>query len=291
MPSLSVTSASLNGWSSGPSCACVALLRDSSIVSTTHKLDTDRSHFSFWVSCRMPRILLKAPPLSKFFLLQRRLSKRQSPAIKMPTVPLTSIPTLNDLYKSGDLSPSSETDAAFQPSESLNSKVSIIRASITSLGVTSIVNAANESLLGGGGVDGVIHRAAGPDLLTECRTLDGCETGSAKITKGYELAADYVIHAVGPVYYSANKKSAGRAAHLLRGCYKTSLDLAKEKGGSIAFNCISTGVYGYPSGEAAEVAIRETRRWLSEEGKDSLERVVFCLFEMKDVKAYNELLP
>lgn len=209
----------------------------------------------------------------------------------MATVPLASIPTVNDLYKSGDLSPPTEVDPAYQPSASLNSKISIIRASITSLGVTSIVNAANKSLLGGGGVDGVIHRAAGPELVEECRTLEGCETGSAKITKGYDLPASYVIHAVGPIYEYANRKRGGLAAKLLRGCYKTSLDLAKEKGGSIAFNCISTGVYGYPSAEAAEVAIGETRRWLSEEGHESLDRVVFCLFEMKDVRAYHSLLP
>ena len=137
----------------------------------------------------------------------------------------------------------------------------------------------------------MIHRAAGPKLLEECRTLAGCSTGSAKITKGYRLPAEYVIHAVGPVYYLAKEKRKGLQEELLRSCYKTCLDLAKQKGGSIAFNCLSTGIYGYPSNEAAEVAIKEVRRWLEEEGEGSLERVVFCLFEQKDVKAYEEWIP
>ena len=210
---------------------------------------------------------------------------------KMSTIPLSSIPTLTSLYKSGKISPSPDADTSFTPSSSLNSQVSIIRASITALETTSIVNAANESLLGGGGVDGAIHRAAGPQLLDECHFLGGCSTGSAKITKGYRLPSQHVIHAVGPVYYLAKQHTPGLEVALLKSCYKTSLDLAKTKGGSIAFNCISTGTYGYPSDEAAEVACREVRRWLSEEGKDGLERVVFCIFEPKDERAYNEWLP
>ena len=145
----------------------------------------------------------------------------------------------------------------------------------------------------------MIHRAAGPGLLKECRTLGGCKTGNAKITGGYELPAKNVIHAVGPIYYVEKGKREGRQEELLRGCYRNCLDLAEdiklgkgEKGTSIAFNCISTGIYGYPSGEAAEVACTEVRRWLSEEGKDGdVERVVFCVFEMKDVDAYQEWLP
>ncbi|KAL2037572.1 hypothetical protein N7G274_009685 [Stereocaulon virgatum] len=211
---------------------------------------------------------------------------------------LSNIPTVSDLYKDGQLqpAPTDSADASLPtPSSALNSKVSLIRASITTLATTSIVNAANNSLLGGGGVDGAIHSAAGYSLYEECKTLDGCDTGSAKITSGYALPCNYIIHAVGPVYHRAGRVSADYPAELLRSCYKTSLDLAAEKGGSIAFSCLSTGIYGYPSGEAAEVAGKEVRRWLEEdekrEGGGRLERVVFCCFEMKDVRAYTEWLP
>lgn len=143
--------------------------------------------------------------------------------------------------------------------------------------------------------DGAIHAAAGPSLLAECRALNGCPTGSAKITSAHELPSKYIIHAVGPVYHRAKRERDDLPAELLRGCYRTSLQLAAEKGGSIAFSCISTGVYGYPSGEAAEVATREVRQFLLEEqergGEGRLERVVFCCFEQKDVRAYEKWLP
>jgi len=124
--------------------------------------------------------------------------------------------------------------------------------------------------------------------------LDGCDTGSAKISSGHALPASYVIHAVGPVYASAKRESPTLPAELLAGCYNTSLQLAAAKGGSIAFSCLSTGIYGYPSAEAAEVALGVVREWLvkeEEEQDQKLERVVFCCFEAKDERAYEKLIP
>lgn len=202
------------------------------------------------------------------------------------------MPTVAALYQTGKLAAPSTTAAA-PPSAAHNARIALVRTDITTLGVDAIVNAANESLLGGGGVDGAIHCAAGPDLLAECETLDGCDTGSAKITKGYELPAKHVIHAVGPRYAKAKRR--GVHEELLRGCYRTSLDLARANGcKSIAFSALSTGVYGYPSGEAAEVATSEVRRWLDEreeKKEESLERVVFCNFLEKDEVAYVKVLP
>ena len=165
-------------------------------------------------------------------------------------------------------------------------QIEVILADITTLDVDAIVNAANRSLLGGGGVDGAIHRAAGPELLAECRTLGGCETGEAKITRGYRLPARHVIHAVGPVW------SGGRANEdaLLASCYRASLGLARACGlASIAFPSISTGVYGFPADRAARIAVVTVT---DEMARDSgpIERVVFCCFDVHAAELHQAAL-
>lgn len=191
----------------------------------------------------------------------------------------------SSLALSGTVNPSA---ALFPPSAQHNSRISLLRADITTLEVDAIVNAANSSLLGGGGVDGAIHRAAGPELVQECRTIGGCPTGQAKITKGYKLPAKHVIHTVGPVYSPRNPDESER---LLRSCYTETLKLAKEKGvRSLALSGISTGVYGYPTNDAAEVACDVVRRFMDADGT-AFDRIVFVTFMPKDVQAYNENLP
>lgn len=205
-------------------------------------------------------------------------------------IPLSEIPTLPLLYKLQRLSP--HPTPAYQPNASHNIKIAIIRNDITKLDLPrgAIVNAANESLLGGGGVDGAIHRAAGPQLLDECETLDGCDTGDAKITDAYELPCAKVIHAVGPIY-GRRRRGKGHE-ELLRGAYRKSITLASENGcDSVAFSALSTGIYGYPSHEAAAAAIDEVRTAMNEGLADKLDRIIFCNFLEKDERAYHEILP
>ena len=164
-------------------------------------------------------------------------------------------------------------------------KISIDLGDITKLKVDAIVNAANKSLLGGGGVDGAIHRAAGPELLEECRGLHGCETGEAKITKGYQLPAKYVIHTVGPIYSASASDPVN-----LANCYRNSLDLAEEHDvHSIAFPAISTGVYGYPKVLACKIAANTVKQWL-EEHADYEIQVIFSCFDDVTASLYKRNL-
>lgn len=164
--------------------------------------------------------------------------------------------------------------------------INILKGDITKLKVDAIVNAANRSLLGGGGVDGAIHRAAGKELLAECRNLHGCNTGEAKITKGYNLPAKYVIHTVGPVWHGGN---AGEA-ELLKNCYKNSLRIAMDQDmKSVAFPAISTGVYGYPKDQAAEIAVNTILEYTSGKVSDDFE-VWLVAFDSETEKLYHSAL-
>lgn len=165
----------------------------------------------------------------------------------------------------------------------MKTKIEIIKGDITKIDMDAIVNAANSTLLGGGGVDGAIHRAAGLGLLEECRSLGGCETGQAKITKGYKLLARYVIHTVGPIWQGGKF----REEELLASCYCNSLNLAKEHSlQSIAFPSISTGAYGFPIKQAATIALKTVKTFL-EENPNVFEKVIFVLFSDEDFEIYK----
>ena len=164
-------------------------------------------------------------------------------------------------------------------------EIEIIKGDITKLKVDAIVNAANKSLLGGGGVDGAIHRAAGKDLVAECRTLNGCETGQSKITKGYNLPAKYVIHTVGPVWYGGDKNE----PELLKSCYTTTLALAKENNiKTIAFPAISCGVYRFPIEQACKIAFDSVNEFISK--SDCFEKIIFIDINENIIKIYERLL-
>lgn len=171
--------------------------------------------------------------------------------------------------------------------------IKVIQADITTLQVDAIVNAANSTLLGGGGVDGAIHRAAGRELVTYCRTLQGCSTGEAKISPGFKLPAKYVIHTVGPVWHGGNRGE----AELLSNCYRNCIDLAQQNNiASIAFPAISTGVYGYPIAEATDIAIHsviDTVKQATSSGnmiESVIKEVIFCCFSASDADIYQQKL-
>lgn len=197
---------------------------------------------------------------------------------------LSDIPSLPDIYLKYSFKPKAALE---EHNATFNKKTALICHDITKLRVDAIVNAAKQSLLGGGGVDGAIHKAVGPQLLAECKTLKGCKTGSAKITKGYKIPAKKIIHAVNPVYNNENQPEA-----LLRGCYRKALELCDEhKLKSAAFNAISTGIYGYPKKEAAVVAISEFRKFFNEGKGKGINKIVYCSYPPQDEKHYYGTVP
>ena len=173
----------------------------------------------------------------------------------------------------------------FYRDEGMKNQVEIIQSDITKLNIDVIVNAANTTLLGGSGVDGAIHRAAGPELLAECKMLGGCPTGEARLTRGYNLSAKFVIHTVGPVWYGGKNNE----KKLLEKCYQNSLTLSNRNDlKTIAFPNISTGVYHFPKELAAQIAIGTVREFL--ENNENIERVIFCCFEEENYSIYQSLL-
>ncbi|XP_076191178.1 ADP-ribose glycohydrolase MACROD2 isoform X2 [Aptenodytes patagonicus] len=217
-------------------------------------------------------------------LLKMTLEERRKEYLR-DYVALKNIPTWMEDLKSKSESGGENAKEDLQGKKTLSEKVSLYKGDITLLEVDAIVNAANSSLLGGGGVDGCIHRAAGPCLVAECRNLSGCETGQAKITCGYDLPAKYVIHTVGPI---ARGHLTDTHKENLANCYKSSLKLAKENNiRSIAFPCISTGIYGFPNEPAAVIALNTIKEWLSK-NHNEVDRIIFCVFLEVDYKIFKK---
>ncbi|XP_054552149.1 ADP-ribose glycohydrolase MACROD2 isoform X2 [Talpa occidentalis] len=217
-------------------------------------------------------------------LLKMTLEERRKEYIR-DYVPLNTILSWKEEMKGKSQNDEENSQETAQVKKSLSEKVSLYRGDITLLEVDAIVNAANASLLGGGGVDGCIHRAAGPCLLAECRNLNGCDTGHAKITCGYDLPAKYVIHTVGPI---ARGHINGSHKEDLANCYKSSLKLVKENNiRSVAFPCISTGIYGFPNEPAAIIALSTIKEWLAKNHHE-VDRIIFCVFLEVDFKIYKK---
>nr|KAF6471741.1 mono-ADP ribosylhydrolase 2 [Molossus molossus] len=217
-------------------------------------------------------------------LLKMTLEERRKEYMR-DYVPLITILSWKEEVKGKSQNDEENTQETSQMKKNLNEKVSLYRGDITLLEVDAIVNAANASLLGGGGVDGCIHRAAGPCLLAECRNLNGCDTGHAKITCGYDLPAKYVIHTVGPI---ARGHINGSHKEDLANCYKSSLKLVKENNiRSVAFPCISTGIYGFPNEPAAVIALSTIKEWLAKNHHE-VDRIIFCVFLEVDFKIYKK---
>lgn len=233
----------------------------------------------------------------RYFAAARPFASRPA---KMSLLAADEIPTLSLLYKLGKLpsTPSAITipttlsfkpAGSITPSKALNDRVCLVRHDITKLEVDAVTNAANKRLLGGGGIDGAIHSAAGPGLLAECRTLGGCNTGDAKITGGHNLPAKKIIHAVGPIYDAFEPKE---SETLLTSAYNKVLNLAVDNDCKTLALCgISTGIYGYPPHEAAPVAISTVKKFLESEKGKKLEKVVFVTWVKQDVESYAQFLP
>lgn len=219
---------------------------------------------------------------------------------KMSILTADEIPNLSLLYKLGKLVPAPSAtkipktlsfsgSGPITPSKALNDRVCVIRHDVTKLAVDAITNAANSSLLGGGGIDGAIHAAAGPGLVKECRGLGGCHTGDAKITGAYNLPCKKVIHAVGPIYDPVKPRESEK---LLTSAYNKVLNLAVDNDCKSLVLCgISTGIYGYPPREAAPVAISAVRKFLEGQKGQKLEKVVFVTWVKQDVDSYTQFLP
>ncbi|OXG10279.1 LRP16 family protein [Cryptococcus neoformans Tu259-1] len=214
-----------------------------------------------------------------------RLTRRLAHTMTTSVSP-ADIPTLSQLYHD-DLTNPVNVKHKYAFRKQLNDRISIWGGDITKLEANMIVNAANSSLLGGGGVDGAIHSAAGKQLLEECKSLGGAHTGETKFTNGYNLPSKKVAHTVGPVYRSYPPQ---RAAQLLKSCYTTSLEGCRDLGGGvIGFSSISTGVYGYPIKDATHIALETTRQFLEQD--DTITRVIYVVFSKRDEDVYREIVP